>query len=34
VAGSVLIWQSWIGNFQQMVSGSEAIQESVEERVR
>jgi threonine/homoserine/homoserine lactone efflux protein len=34
VAGSVLIWQSWIGNFQQMVSGSEAIGESVEDRVR
>lgn len=33
VAGSVLIWQSWIGNFREMVEGSENVVEEVEERV-
>ena len=33
VAGGVLIWQSWIGNFQEMVAGSEAVVEEVEEGV-
>lgn len=33
VAGGVLIWQSWIGNFQDMVAGSEAVVESIEDRV-
>lgn len=33
VAGGVLIWQSWIGNFREMVEGSENVVEEVEERV-
>jgi threonine/homoserine/homoserine lactone efflux protein len=33
VAGGVLLWQSWEGNFQSLVSGSESVREAVEERV-
>lgn len=33
VAGSVLLWQSWEGNFQSMVAGSERVQEAVEGRI-
>jgi threonine/homoserine/homoserine lactone efflux protein len=33
VAGCVLVWQSWVGNFHEMVAGSEAVVDSVEDRV-
>jgi hypothetical protein len=33
VAGCVLIWQSWIGNFRAMVAGSANVVEQVEDRV-
>jgi threonine/homoserine/homoserine lactone efflux protein len=32
IAGCVLIWQSWIGNFRSMVEGSQGVVEEVEER--
>lgn len=32
VAGVVLLWQSWVGNFHRMVKGSESIEEIVDER--
>lgn len=31
VAGCVLVWQSWIGNFERMVSGSDRITDFVED---
>lgn len=34
VAGAVLVWQSWVGNFQRMISGSEAVSQEVQERMR
>ena len=33
VAGGVLLGQSWEGNFQSLVSGSESVREAVEDRV-
>lgn len=33
LAGSVLMWQSWIGNFHRMVQGSEDIRHLVEDSV-
>lgn len=30
IAGSVLVWQSWIGNFHRMVTGSENIRDMVD----
>lgn len=34
LAGGVLIWQSWIGNFEAMVSGSENLTGAVQESMR
>lgn len=33
VAGSVLVWQSWLGNFQRMVQGSQTIEDMVGDSV-
>lgn len=30
LAGIVLVWQSWVGNFHEMVAGSEAVEQAVE----
>lgn len=33
VAGCILIWQSWIGNFRDMVEGSQGVVDAVQDRV-
>lgn len=32
-AGVVLLWQSWVGNFQEMVAGTDAVRGVVEDRL-
>jgi threonine/homoserine/homoserine lactone efflux protein len=34
IAGAVLLWQSWIGNFHRMVRGSESIRDILQDTMR
>jgi threonine/homoserine/homoserine lactone efflux protein len=34
IAGGMLVWQSWIGNFHEMVTGSQTVRDMMDETVR